>query len=719
MTARAVAVLIALLMTVSVLPVSAFATKPELMTPQELRAEYGAITVEAYNIGQGFIVEPSLYAKEGKSVGDITVDLLSSENLTYKGDTSYFSGIEFDDTIAPVYPDYMEPYLGELSDSGDGDGYLAEFDYSQYAGWCFTIDDWWASYGADSSYPGQEITDYNTGEQVTLGDVIRWHFTVSGYGADCGFPGNVMAEWMGGNLFVQEDKTELIFLLAAVNDYYGNLDSDDVYETALAVASEPLSSAEAIEEQEEILADYIEATFFTAEETPRQAKDVSDTLDAVLAQLAVDVPEPVFASVGGEWSVLCLARGDYYRADSEYFTDYYERIVEYVNTEAASINKNGALHKNKSTENSRLILALSAIGKDARAVGDWNLVEAYSANGLAWIKRQGINGPIWTLIALDTVGYETSDPTIREQCIEYILDSELEGGGWSSGTSIDPDMTGMALQALAPYRDDADVSAAGQRAFVKLSKIQQDNGGFYSWGTVNAESCAQVIVACTAWGINPDTDPMFVKGDKSVLDALLAHLVADGNAFEHIIGSGKNAMATDQACYALVAYDRFMNRQTALYDMTDGLSTCVVGIQTAAYSENETDYCAIRFLATVDAKMLNSQSVKFKITASCTKDGNEYAVADWENRSSKTYEISITEAYTYVNAGDRRVAANEIEGASSTDDYICAAAIKKIPHLSLADVNITFTVEIVAETAFGTVLTGEAKTVTICNGQVV
>ena len=86
---------------------------------------------------------------------------------------------------------------------------------------------------------------------------------------------------------------------------------------------------------------------------------------------------------------------------------------------------------------------------------------------------------------------------------------------------------------------------------------------------MNSESCAQVIVALTTWGINPDTQSRFVKNGKSVVDALLAHYLEDESAFEHIIDSGANGMATDQACYALVAYNRFMNGKTALYDMSD------------------------------------------------------------------------------------------------------------------------------------------------------
>ena len=570
MNKRILSILLAVVMVFTMIPLTAVASENTLMTLEELREQNGSISVEAYNIGQGFLIEPSLYAKEGKSVGDITVDFLESNGLTYSGSTSYFSGMEFDDTLAPEYPEYLEPYIGELSDRGDGDGMLAEFDYSQYAGWVFTVNDWWASYGASDSYPGDQITDYNTGETVALGDVIRWHFTVYGYGADCGFPSNVMAEFMGGNLFTQEDKSDLIFALAAIKDYYGNLDTDDVYETALAVAADPLASANDIAAQEAALADYIEDTFLSVgeQETPREAQDVSAVLNATMAQLAATVTEPAFGTSAGEWTVLSLARGEYYTKDNAYFTGYYNRIVDYVNNKAASVNMNGALHKIKSTENSRVIMALSSIGKDATAVGDWNLITPF--NDFTWIKKQGINGPIFALIALDTNDYETEDTTIRQQCIDFILDAQFEDGGWAlSGSTADPDITAMALQALAPYKSQSNVATAAEEAISTLSAIQNSNGGYASWGTVNSESCAQVIVALTTWGINPDTDSRFVKNGKSVVDALLAHYLEDESAFEHVIDSGANGMATDQACYALVAYNRFVKGKTSLYDMSD------------------------------------------------------------------------------------------------------------------------------------------------------
>ena len=309
------------------------------------------------------------------------------------------------------------------------------------------------------------------------------------------------------------------------------------------------------------------------EEAPREAQDVSAVLNATMAKLAATVTEPAFGTNAGEWTVLSLARGGYYTKDNAYFTDYYNRIVETVNETAASVNMNGALHKVKSTENSRLIVALSALGKDATAVGNWDLVDAYSANGFTWIKKQGINGTIWALIALDSHNYATSDATIRQQCVDSILSLQHDDGGWSlmanKTYASDPDITGMALTALYPYRDQPAVAEACAEAIACLSAMQHDNGTFASGGSECSESCAWVIVSTTTWGINPDTDSRFIKNGESVVDGLLAHYLEDEAQFQHTIGAGANGMATDQSCYALVAYDRFVDGKAALYDYSD------------------------------------------------------------------------------------------------------------------------------------------------------
>ena len=275
---------------------------------------------------------------------------------------------------------------------------------------------------------------------------------------------------------------------------------------------------------------------------------------------------PSVGSIGGEWMALGLARSGKNVPD-----DYYDNVLAYVKD---NINSKNQLHRAKSTDNSRVILALTSVGCDPRNVGGYNLLEGLTdMNYVTW---QGNNGAIWALIAFDSHNYEIptapegANQVTRDKLVAAILNAQLEDGGWAlSGIVSDVDMTGMAIQALAPYYEtNTEVKAAVDKALAYLSEIQLSDGSFGSIDGSNAESCAQVIVALTALGINPDTDSRFVKDGNSVVDALCSFYVDEGG-FRHVIGNGLNGMATEQGYYALTAYMRFLDGKTALYDMSD------------------------------------------------------------------------------------------------------------------------------------------------------
>ena len=269
---------------------------------------------------------------------------------------------------------------------------------------------------------------------------------------------------------------------------------------------------------------------------------------------------PTVNSIGGEWMVIGLAR-----SGRTVPAGYYDNVVDYVKAKA---DANERLHPAKVTDNARVILALTSIGKDVTNVGGHNLLKGL--DNMNYVQTQGINGPIFTLIALDSHNYPTMGDVTREKLIQVILDAQLTDGGWAlSGTKADPDMTAMAIQALAPYyKTNETVKAAVDKALEALSALQRNDGGFGSWGTVNSESCAQVIVALTALGIDPTADSRFVKNGLTVLDALASFYVT-GGGFRHTAGGDLDGMATEQGYYALAAYYRFVNAQTRLYDMSD------------------------------------------------------------------------------------------------------------------------------------------------------
>ena len=285
-----------------------------------------------------------------------------------------------------------------------------------------------------------------------------------------------------------------------------------------------------------------------------------DTIYKTTGDFMATLGTPTVNSIGGEWMVIGLAR-----SGRTVPAGYYDNVVEYVKAKA---DANERLHPTKVTDNARVILALTAIGKDVTNVGGHNLLKGLDS--MDYVQAQDINGPIFTLIALDSHNYPTMGDVTREKLIQVILDAQLNDGGWNlSADKADPDMTAMAIQALAPYyKTNETVKAAVDKALEALSALQRSDGGFDSWGTVNSESCAQVIVALTALGIDPTADSRFVKNGHTVLDALAGFYVT-GGGFRHTAGGERNDMATEQGYYALAAYYRFANTQTRLYDMSD------------------------------------------------------------------------------------------------------------------------------------------------------
>ncbi len=300
----------------------------------------------------------------------------------------------------------------------------------------------------------------------------------------------------------------------------------------------------------------------------------ADTLSEIKKDTAAavcwTVSQPTVGSIGGDWAVMGLARSG---ADvpAGYYEAYYAAVEKYVK------DCDGVLSSRKYTEYSRVILALSAIGKDAKCVAGYDLTKPLGDyEKTIW---QGVNGPIFALLALDCANYpmpsnpEAKTQATRQMYVDRILECQLSDGGWNlsgsaQGASADPDLTGMALQALAKYQDQAKVKAAADRALSCMSKLQDPDGGFSSWQTKNCESVAQMITALCELGIAPD-DARFVKNGRTMLDALMDFYVP-GTGFLHSLqGSGVDEMACEQALYCLAAVCRAQSGMNSLYRMED------------------------------------------------------------------------------------------------------------------------------------------------------
>ena len=298
------------------------------------------------------------------------------------------------------------------------------------------------------------------------------------------------------------------------------------------------------------------------------ASSVQTEMQGSAAYMVSAVKAPEVSSIGGEWAVIGLARSGY-SVPKDYFDTYDANVEKYVKS------CKGVLHERKYTEYSRVIIALTAIGRDPSNVAGYNLLTPLGDfDKTIW---QGLNGPIWALIALDSGNYTIPKNTTaktqstRQLFVDEILNRQQKDGGWTlddTGDS-DPDMTAMVLQALAKYQSQPAVKTATDKALTFLSKAQDRNGGFASWGTVNAESTAQVIVALCELGISLD-DSRFVKNGHGLIENLLTYRQSNGS-FMHTLDSaeGNNQMATEQCFYALVAADRAENGKSSLYRMND------------------------------------------------------------------------------------------------------------------------------------------------------
>lgn len=247
-----------------------------------------------------------------------------------------------------------------------------------------------------------------------------------------------------------------------------------------------------------------------------------------------------------------------------------------------------AINPVKMTDYARVIMMLTSLGINATnldAYGDGtefkdgngkvvhNLVEElYKFN-----KSYTINGPIYALIALDMGSYTVPKDAkwTREALLKEILAHEYGSDGWGI------DMVAMLMQSLHPYINDttygAKVRAKLQEGYniilgydvaPSVDPMGSDYS-FFSWGTTNSESCAQVICAMCAMGVDVGTDPSFseyqtgdYKTDKGVIPSWLTRFLvkkADGSVgtgFGHT-GTGFDKMGTYQSMYALQWYLEF------------------------------------------------------------------------------------------------------------------------------------------------------------------
>ena len=270
------------------------------------------------------------------------------------------------------------------------------------------------------------------------------------------------------------------------------------------------------------------------------------------------------------WTVFSMARCGY-PAEESWYRSYLDSIREELSANG------GALKSRYYSKYAAAVLTFTALGQQPPE----ELLRPLS--NFEKVCNQGINGPTWALIALDSGGYDVlPDPAAktvadRQMYVNEILSRQLADGGWTlSGKGGDPgpsdtDITAMVLQALSAYQDQAAVRSAVDKALSCMSDRQQEDGSMGNYADeACSESPAMMLLALCALGLGPE-DERFVKEEGGLVDAILRFRQADGR-FLHVLGSDTGALlATSQSLLALTAVQRHNAGQPSPYRITDPL----------------------------------------------------------------------------------------------------------------------------------------------------
>ncbi len=172
---------------------------------------------------------------------------------------------------------------------------------------------------------------------------------------------------------------------------------------------------------------------------------------------------------------------------------------------------------------------------------------------------------IWMLFAGEqkTVELTAEQVTSAIDKLEQSMNEDgLLFGSYAGQVYTDIDSTGWALAAIAPFaRDEEDTfgvkekaAAMSEKMISALSTSQVENG---SYG--NTYTDASVICGLCGYGINPESDERFIKGETSLASAIMSYLNTEKNGFTSGYSLDTDSWATEQAFRALLAIEMYIN----------------------------------------------------------------------------------------------------------------------------------------------------------------
>ena len=551
----------------------------------------------------------AVYADEGKEQVRIVV-----ENNTFTGEKAAWTGtlvdkwvdLKEDSTAVSLFKDLMseEGY----TQTGADTGYITEINgvsAEGMGGWMIGFDDWYGN-GGITSFKKSDGTIEN-GDEICFSYSMNW-------GVDIGSDFNNTStklkslESNSGSIESIDDTTFSLSLSEGTNnvrltptaenknyrfkiykDAYTPEENNDYKRTedipvsngdklyvGVGHASWHSWMPEGVSETVYVVNVSVEETEQSSEQSESSVLDESSddsssqsdnidliSTDNIIKEVTEQIKSNDYLVPGNEWELMTLSRLNMLEKNDK--DEYMEKLKTYI-SDNPPVN---------ATDYAKYSIVADSFGPEYSSFYDDEYTDTYSDPEFA--QKQGINGAVYALIALNAVPREKDRQSSAEKLVDYILSSQLEDGGWTFyGNVYDPDMTGMVIQALAPYynsKNNNKITQAVDKAISLLSDVQNENGTYSSYGSENCESTAQVVTALSSVGIDSDKDNRFIKNGKSALDALKSFYNTGEGTFSHIVGAESNKYSTAQAFYALCAYYRFSNGMTILYDMSDTINS--------------------------------------------------------------------------------------------------------------------------------------------------
>ncbi len=302
------------------------------------------------------------------------------------------------------------------------------------------------------------------------------------------------------------------------------------------------------------------------------ADSIGASTDSTSKKLLADRKSLPAGNSASDWIAIVSA----FSGKKDAYDTYLKDLEDYVRD---CYETQGCLDEIKATEYHRIALTMLALGGDPTQIlqkdgtvidlvadGTWNFQNGNPG-------EQGSNGLIYALILLNATPAikETADPAFLQQMIEELLKYQEAEGGFVLNSSLgaDVDITAMAVQALAPHKDQKEVSDAIENAVTWLSDQLSERGTYVSYNSESVESVAQVILALCALGTDPAEADAFIKNGQSLLDSLNLFRLEDGRYSHESDSSSANLVSTYQSLLALEAVNRLRTEGSWIFDFTD------------------------------------------------------------------------------------------------------------------------------------------------------